>query len=235
MRLPSRVPDGSSRGLATIALLRHATTAATGKRLGGWTPGVHLDEAGVAQAEAAAQRLAPLPVTAVYASPLERTQETAKHVAKVHGLRVRTRREVGEVDYGDWTDTPLGQLRRRSLWKVIQATPSRVTFPGGESIRGAQARTVDALETLAEEHRGETIVVVSHADIIKAALAHFLGMPLDTFQRLHVSPASVSIVHLAEGAAPFVARINDDGPLTAPPAPRASRTRTDKATRKRTS
>lgn len=236
--------------MATIVLLRHATTAATGKRLGGWTPGVHLDEAGIAQAEAAAQRLAELPVEAVYASPLERTQETAKHVAKVHGLKVRTRRDVGEVDYGEWTDQPLGQLRRRSLWPVIQSTPSRVTFPGGESIRGAQSRAVEALETMAAEHRDRTVVVVSHADIIKAALAHFLGMPLDTFQRLHVAPASVSVLHLADGAPPVVSRINDHGPLTAPPAKepakRATKSRTERTasgtsgaaprtTRKRTS
>jgi probable phosphomutase (TIGR03848 family) len=212
--------------VATIVLLRHATTAATGKRLGGWTPGVHLDEGGVAQAEAAAERLAPLPITAVYASPLERTQETAKHVAKRHGLRVRTRRGIGEVDYGAWTDTPLGQLRRRSLWPVIQSTPSRVTFPGGESIRGAQSRAVEAIEALAADHAGEMVVAVSHADVIKAALAHFLGMPLDTFQRLHIAPASVSVLHLADGAPPFVSRVNDSGPLTPPPpSPSSSRAR----------
>jgi probable phosphomutase (TIGR03848 family) len=203
--------------VTTIVLLRHATTAATGKRLGGWTPGVHLDDAGVAQAEAAADRLAELPVAAVYASPLERTQETAKHVARRHGLRVRTRRAVGEVDYGEWTDRPLAELRRLKLWKVVQHTPSRVTFPGGESIRGAQQRAVDALEDLAAEHADDTIVVVSHADVIKAVLAHHLGMPLDTFQRLHVAPASVSVLHLTDGAAPVVARINDHGPLAAPP------------------
>jgi probable phosphomutase (TIGR03848 family) len=219
--------------VATIVLLRHATTAATGKRLGGWTPEVHLDEHGVRQAEDAAERLAVLPVRAVYASPLERTQETAKPVAKRHGLRVRTRRDIGEVDYGDWTDTPLGQLRRRSLWKVIQTTPSRVTFPGGESIRGAQGRAVDAVEALAVEHRGQTIVVVSHADIIKSVLAHYLGMPLDTFQRLHIAPASASVLHLADGAPPFVVRVNDDGPLTSPP-PGPPRKRAAKTTRKRT-
>ncbi len=212
--------------MATIVLLRHATTAATGARLGGWTPGVHLDEAGVAQAEAAAERLAVLPVAAVYASPLERTQETAKHVAKRHGLRVRTRRDIGEVDYGDWTDQPLGQLRRRKLWTVIQTAPSRVTFPAGESIRGAQSRAVEAVETLADEHGDDTIVLVSHADVIKAVLAHFLGMPLDTFQRLHVAPASISVLHLTAGAPPVVSRINDDGPLTAPPARRPTRKRT---------
>jgi probable phosphomutase (TIGR03848 family) len=218
--------------VTTLVLVRHATTAATGKRLGGWTPGVHLDAPGRAQAAATAERLAHLPIAAVYASPLERTQETAKVIARAHGLRVRTRRDLGEVDYGDWTDTPLGQLRRRSLWTVIQTAPSRVTFPGGESIRGAQTRAVEALETLAAEHRDETIVVVSHADVIKAVLAHFLGMPLDTFQRLHVAPASVSVLHLAEGAPPVVSRINDDGPLAAP-APAKRRARATSATTKR--
>ncbi len=209
--------------MTTIVLVRHATTPATGHRLGGWTPGVHLDDAGIAQARATAERLATLPIAAVYASPLERTQETAKHVAKVHGLRVRTRRAVGEVDYGDWTDRPLKELRREKLWKVIQTTPSRVTFPGGESIRGAQQRAVDALEGLATDHADDTIVVVSHADVIKAVLAHLLGMPLDTFQRLHVAPASVSVVHLADGAAPVVSRINDTGPLTGSGSPTRKR------------
>lgn len=197
--------------MATILLVRHATTAATGKRLGGWTPGVHLDEPGRAQAAATAERLAQVPVAAVYASPLERTQETAKVVAARHRLRVRTRKAIGEVDYGEWTDQPLGQLRRRKLWKVVQATPSRVTFPGGESIRGAQARAVDAVERLADEHGEETIVCVSHADVIKALVAHFLGMPLDTFQRLHVAPASVTTMVLGEGAPPAVLQVNDTG------------------------
>lgn len=203
---------------ATIVLVRHATTAATGKRLGGWTPGVHLDEAGRAQAEATAQRLAGARIAAVYSSPLERTQETARIVARPHGLRVRTRRGLGEVDYGDWTDRPLGQLRRRKLWAVIQATPSRVTFPGGESIRGAQARAVDATESLAAEHAGEVIVCVSHADVIKAVVAHHLGMPLDTFQRLMIAPASITVLALPAGAAPVLLTINDTG-RAGPPLP----------------
>jgi probable phosphomutase (TIGR03848 family) len=195
--------------LATVLLVRHATTAATGKRLGGWTPGVHLDPAGVEQAGATAERLVGLPIAAVYASPLERTQETAKIIARPHRLRVRTRRGLGEVDYGDWTDQPLGQLRRRNLWRVIQQTPSRVTFPGGESIRGAQARVVDEIERIAQDHGDEVVVAVSHADVIKAAVAHFLGMPLDTFQRLVVSPASVTTVVLGDGAPPVVLGVND--------------------------
>ena len=214
--------------MATILLVRHATTAATGKRLGGWTPGVHLDEPGRAQAEATAQRLADVPLAAVYASPLERTQETAKTVAKLHGLRVRTRREIGEVDYGDWTDQPLGQLRRRKLWSVIQTTPSRVTFPGGESIRGAQTRAVEAIEQLALDHGDDTIACVSHADVIKAVVAHFCGMPLDTFQRIHIAPASVTTLHLAEGAPPAVLQVNDTG---ASPAARNAKPKTPKTTK----
>ncbi len=201
--------------MTTLLLVRHATTAATGKRLGGWTPGVHLDAAGDAQAAAAAARIAaaPLDVAAVYASPLERTQDTAKHIAKAVNLRVRTRRGIGEVDYGDWTDRPLGQLRRRKDWAVIQQTPSRFTFPGGESIRGAQARVVGELEDLATDHPDDTIVAVSHADIIKAAVAHFLGMPLDTFQRIVISPASITTVLLPAGRAPVVVTVNDTAHL----------------------
>ena len=202
--------------MATFVLVRHATTAATGKRLGGWTPDVHLDGPGIAQAQAAAERLAGLPIAAVYASPLDRTRETAKIVAKPHGLRVRTRRGIGEVDYGDWTDKPLGQLRRRKLWASIQATPSRVSFPGGESIRGAQHRAVDATETLATEHTDETIVLVSHADVIKAIVAHHLAMPLDAFQRLVISPASATILQLPATGHPVLLRCNDTGPITQP-------------------
>lgn len=195
--------------MATVLLVRHATTASTGKRLGGWTSGVHLDDRGRAQAEAVAGRLADHEVAAVYASPLERTQETAKAIASACGLRVRTRRGIGEVDYGEWTDRPLGTLRRRKDWQVIQHTPSRFTFPGGESIRAAQSRAVEQVEALVAEHRDDTIVAVSHADIIKAAVAHFLGMPLDTFQRIHVQPASITTLMLADGAPPVVAGLND--------------------------
>lgn len=205
--------------MATIVLVRHATTAATGKRLGGWTPGVHLDEAGRGQAERTAALLSGLELAAVYASPLERTQETARIVAQPHGLPVQTRRDIGEVDYGEWTDEPLEQLRGRPLWPVIQHTPSRVRFPGGESIRGMQSRAVEAVEFLAAEHTGRTVVAVSHADVIKAVLAHFLGMPLDTFQRLHVAPASVSMLHLAPDAAPMLLTGNLTGEAPTVPSP----------------
>lgn len=201
---------------ATIVLVRHATTAATGKRLGGWTPGVHLDEAGIAQAEGTAARLRDIRLAAIYSSPLERTQDTARIVARPHGLRVRTRRGLGEVDFGEWTDKPLAQLRRRKLWQVVQATPSRMTFPGGESIRAVQARAVEATESLADEHAGETIVCVSHADVIKLIVAYHLGMPLDTFQRLVISPASITVLHLPTAGHPVLVGINDTAPAALP-------------------
>lgn len=202
--------------MATIVLVRHATTAVTGRRLAGWTPGIPLDDAGVAQANDTAQRLAHLPVAAVYASPLERTLQTAKIVAKPHGLKVRTRKALGEVDYGEWTDQPLGTLRRRKAWQIVQHTPSRMVFPGGESIRAAQARAVDETERLADEHGDDLIVCVSHADVIKAVVAHYLAVPLDAFQRLVIAPASVTMVELAADGYPSVVRLNDTGPI--PPA-----------------
>lgn len=204
--------------MATVLLVRHGTTAATGRRLGGWTDAA-LDTGGRDQVAAAAQRLQGLGVTAVYSSPIVRTRETATILARGLGLRVRTRKGLGEVEYGDWTDQPLGQLRRRKLWRVIQSTPSRVTFPGGGSIRGAQARAVETLEDLAAQHDdGDRIVAVSHADVIKAVVAHFLGMPLDTFQRLVVAPASVTALHLPDGGSPVLLKFNDTGSLDLPKA-----------------
>lgn len=206
--------------MAILLLVRHATTAATGDRLGGWTPGVHLDEPGIAQARATAGQLASLDVAAVYTSPLERTRDTADIVAEVVCTAVVVRPGLGETDYGDWTDRPLAELRDEPLWRVIQATPSRVTFPGGESLRGTQARMVDELEELARAHgEHDVVVAVSHADPIKAALAHFLGMPLDTFQRIVVTPASISVVALRDGHAPAVLGVNltDAVPLPSPP------------------
>lgn len=199
--------------MTTVLLVRHATTAATGKRLGGWTD-APLDERGRGQAQATADRLAGVDVAAVYSSPIVRTRETAAIVARPHGLRVRTRKGLGEVEYGSWTDRSLGQLRRRTLWPVIQHTPSRVRFPDGGTIRGAQVAAVEAIEALADDHPDDTIVAVSHADVIKAVIAHFVGMPLDMFQRLVISPASVSVLHLAEGRPPALSRMNDTGPLS---------------------
>lgn len=200
--------------MTTLLLVRHATTAATGKRLGGRTQ-ASLDDGGRAQAEAAAERLADLPLKAVYASPLARTHETAEVIAARLGLAVRTHEGLLEVEYGRWTDRPLGQLARTKRWPVIQARPSLVGFPDGETIRGAQLRAVDAVEELVRGHRRDLIAAVSHADVIKAVVAFYLGQPLDLFQRLHVAPASVTVLRLEPEGQPQLLRFNDDGPLTA--------------------
>ena len=198
--------------MATVLLVRHATTAATGKRLGGRTD-APLDEAGRDQAEATATRLAELPIKAVYASPLPRTMETAEIVAAPHRLSVRPCEGMIEVEYGRWTDRSLRPLTRNKLWPVIQSRPSLVRFPDGETIRAAQLRAVDALEEISGRHRRALVAVVSHADIIKAVVAFYAGMPLDAFQRLHVGPASVSMLAIGDGAWPVLLRFNDEGPL----------------------
>lgn len=200
--------------MTTVLLIRHATTAATGKRLGGRTE-ASLDEAGRAQARATAERLAELPVKAVYASPLTRTRETAEIVAEPRGLAVTPHEGLLEVEYGRWTDRPLKQVARTKLWPVILARPSLVRFPEGETIRAAQMRAVEAVEDLVAGHKRDVVAAVSHADVIKAVVAFYVGQPLDLFQRLHVAPASVTVLQLTPGGQPMLLRFNDDGPLTA--------------------
>lgn len=198
--------------MTALLLVRHATTASTGKRLGGRTR-ASLDDAGRAQAQAAAERLGDVPLKAVYASPLPRTRETAEILAGPHRLAVHDCEGMIEVDYGRWTDRPLAQVARTKKWSVIQNRPSRVTFPDGEAIRTAQARAVGALEELAASHPRDTIAVVSHADVIKLAVAHFLGQPLDLFQRLNVAPTSLTWLQLDGDGPPTLLRLGDDGPL----------------------
>ena len=132
------------------------------------------------------------PVAAVYASPIERTTQTAEAVAARHGLAVKALPGVIEADYGEWTGGKLAELAKTDLWKTVQRAPSRARFPGGESLAEMQTRMVAALEAVVADHPGELVVVVSHADPIKAAIAHYTGVHLDLFQRIVVSPASVT-------------------------------------------
>lgn len=194
--------------MARLLLVRHAATAETGKRLTGRLPGVGISPAGVAQAGAAADLLAPLPVAAVYTSPLLRCRETARLVAAPHDLDPVPYRSLIEVDYGAWSGRTLASLRRTKAWRQVMATPSRVSFPGGERLGEVQGRAVAACEDLAAAHREAVIVLVSHADVIKAILAHYLGTPFDLFQRLVIEPASVSEVELPAEGAPRVRRLN---------------------------
>jgi probable phosphomutase (TIGR03848 family) len=176
-----------------VLLVRHGQTPTTGRVLPGRAPGLHLSDAGRAQARAAADRIARLKkVAAVYASPLERTRETAAPIAKAHGLRVRTDKGLLECDFGDWTGRDLGALAKLPEWKVVQRHPSRFRFPGGESFAEMQLRITSTIQRLAATHAGETVVAVSHADPIKAAVNEAVGAHLDAFQRLVVSPCSVT-------------------------------------------
>lgn len=197
------VTDGRVGGTAPTRLLlvRHAVTAQTGPLLSGRTPGVDLSERGREQAAALGARLAALPVAAVYSSPMERTVQTAEAVAAHHGLEVRVDEGLIEADYGDWTGAALADLARSELWSAVQRTPSRVRFPGGEPLTAMQSRVVGALDVLVASHPGQTVVAVSHADPLKAAIAHYTGLHLDMFQRLVLSPASVSVLDVGPGGA----------------------------------
>ncbi len=195
-----------------LVLVRHAVTAHTGPLLSGRMPGIDLSEKGVGQAEATAQRLAKLPIAAVYASPIERTTQTAQRIAAMHASTSFRSPGVIEADYGDWTGGKIADLAKTDEWKVVQVAPSRARFPNGESITEMQARTVAALDEVVARHPNETIVVVSHADPIKSAIAHYSGMHLDLFQRVHVSPASVTVFDFHSYGVMMV-KCNDTGGL----------------------
>ncbi len=195
--------------------MRHGRTPTTGSVLPGRASGLHLSDEGRAQAEAVADRIAAVahaPV-AVYASPLERAVETARPIAARLGLRVRVDRGLLECDFGSWTGQKLGTLRRRREWKTVVSMPSAFRFPDGESFPEMQARITSTIDRLCERHAGASFIAVSHADTIKAAVADTAGVPLDLFQRLVVSPCSVTVL-VRGGAARSVLCVNSVSSLT---------------------
>jgi probable phosphomutase (TIGR03848 family) len=224
----------------TVLLVRHGRTAANASgTLAGWTPGIALDDTGRAQAQALAERLAPVPVAALVTSPLQRCRETTDALRAVPGPRSAPRPDpvledrLGEARYGDWTGRPLKELAKEPLWRVVQAHPSAVTFPGeqGESMLAMQLRAVEAVRehdaAVAREHGDDAVwVAVSHGDVIKSVLADALGMHFDAFQRIVVDPCSVSVVRYTP-LRPFALRVNDTGGDLAGlvPTPRARRRR----------
>jgi probable phosphomutase (TIGR03848 family) len=224
----------------TVLLVRHGRTAANASGvLAGWTPGIGLDETGQKQAGVLAERLAPVPIVLAVSSPLQRCQETSAAVLAVPTRRDPSRSDpasaaeplpplvprpdlltddrLGECKYGDWTNQPLKDLAKDPLWRVVQAHPSAVTFPGegGESMLTMQHRAVSAIREydakVAAEFGDDAVwMAVSHGDVIKAILADALGMHLDTFQRLMVDPCSVSVIRFTP-LRPFAVRLNDSG------------------------
>ena len=198
----------------TVLLVRHGQTSTTGTLLPGRAPGLHLAETGIAQAERAAERIARLKVDAVYASPLERTRETAAPIARATGHRVRTAKGLLECDFGEWTGAELAALRKLPEWRQVQSTPSTFRFPGGESFLDMQRRIWDEIERLVALHPGGTVVAVSHADPIKAAVAMATGVHLDLFQRIVISPCSItplSIPSRSSAGGPIVLAVNSTG------------------------
>src|SRR3954451_16264470 len=221
-RRPGRAPR--VRRVPTVLLVRHGrTTANASGTLAGWTPGIGLDEVGRAQAQTLAGRLATVPLAAVVTSPLQRCQETVAELVAVPGPQGVARPaplvddRLGEARYGDWTGRLLKELAKEPLWRVVQAHPSAVTFPGehGEAMLGMQLRAVEAVRehdaAVAREHGEDAVwAAVSHGDIIKSLLADALGMHLDAFQRIVVDPCSVSVVRYTP-LRPFALHVNDTG------------------------
>ena len=194
-----------------VLLVRHGKTPTTGTSLPGRAKGLHLAPEGRKQAEDAAKRIAQLKnVAAVYASPLERTRETAAPIAAALGMRVRTEPGLLECDFGDWTGRELKELFKLPEWTTVQRYPSGFRFPNGESFAEMQLRIVSTIDRLRAAHPGKTVVCVSHADPIKAALASAVGTHLDLFQRIVVSPCSVSAVLYGAGG-PVVLATNSTG------------------------
>ena len=186
--------------MTTLWLVRHGVTSHTGTRLSGWMPDIHLTDEGRAQADAAADLLSGIKLEAVYSSPIDRTRETAAPIAARQGLNVRTRRGLGEVEYGKWTNRSLKVLARQKLWGVVQRWPSAARFPDGETLREVQSRALSEVEKIVEEHPRGSICFVSHGDVIKLLLAHYLGVHIDLFQRIVIAPGSVSgVTLLADG------------------------------------
>ncbi len=194
-----------------ILLVRHGQTPTTGKVLPGRAAGLHLAEAGNAQAHAVAERIAELPrVDAIYASPLERARETAAPIAKALQQRVKINKGLLECDFGDWTGAELSKLMKLPEWNTVQRAPSTFRFPNGESFTEMQTRMVSTLDAIRAAHPGQVVVCVSHADPIKAAVAHAMGTHLDLFQRIVIGTCSVSAIAYSSFG-PTVLTVNSTG------------------------
>jgi len=191
-----------------LLLVRHGETPTTGKVLPGLAPGLHLSERGRAQAERVAERLAGLRIDGLYSSPLERARETALPTAACTGLEVQEDAGLIECDFGEWTGAALADLTALPQWQAVQHAPSAFRFPAGESFVEMQGRMIGTLESLRTAHAGGIIVCFSHADPIKVAVAHALGIHLDLFQRIVIGPGSVSAISYVNGQAPTVLMVN---------------------------
>lgn len=191
-----------------VLLVRHGENewVSTGK-LAGRIPGVHLNEKGREQAQAVADFLAQQPIEAVYSSPLERCIETAEPLAQQFGMPVRVDDTLVEADYGEWQGQELKGLSQTPDWSMVQYFPSAFRFPGGETLRHTQQRAVDGIERIVAQHPDGVVAIFSHADVIRTVVAHYAGVPLDLFQRLQISTASVTTLAFY-GGRPAILNVN---------------------------
>jgi broad specificity phosphatase PhoE len=167
----------------------------------GWRPGWRLNENGRRQVERLAARLAPLPIRAIYSSPLERAVETAQAVGKPHGIEPRPDPELGEFHAGEWEGAAFDDLDRRDEWRRFNQFRGGTRAPGGELMIETQARMVRKVQALAAEHVDETVGIVSHGDPLRAVVAFYMGIPIDMMLRFEISPASLSIVEISDWGA----------------------------------
>ncbi len=199
--------------MTILYLVRHGLTASTGRILYGRTPGIDLDHRGTAQADQLVERFAGIRLTAIYSSPLERCLQTVAPLAQERRLEVRLEHDVQEMDAGSWTGRSLAQLRRLRAWPTVLQEPSAFAFPGGgEAFVDAKARIAAAIDRIARRHRKGSVLVGTHGDISRIAIAHYAGMPLDEFQRIVIDPVGVSVLALG-GPRPHVVLVNDTGGL----------------------
>ena len=185
--------------MSVLHLLRHGEHVLQGRAAVGRTPGIGLSGRGQAEIAAVAERLAGDGVAALYASPLQRTRETAEIVGARLGLAVTLRDELIELDFGEWTGATFDAVRADPRWEAWRSQRSLATIPGGESMREVQRRSVEALLDIAERHADETVVLVSHGDVIRAMLVFALGMPLDFYGRIEVGQGSLSTLRIDAG------------------------------------
>jgi len=188
-------------------LVRHGVTSHTGRRLSGRMPDIDLTDAGRTEAEGAATSLAKVRLKSIYSSPIDRCTQTARIIAKRHSLPVRTRKDLSEVDYGSWTNKSLKSVARTKLWSSVQRWPGGTRFPDGESFAEIQTRGVAVLEDLRNRHPKDHVCVVSHGDVIRLVMAHYMGIHLDLFQRIQVGPASISVLGIGD-AGPVILTLN---------------------------
>jgi len=201
--------------MTIVLLIRHASNdVLKEQRLAGWMPGVHINAEGQREADTLARRLVRISIHAIYSSPLERARDTAQAVASCQKLDVQIREDIGEMRAGEWEGKKISEVNGTEIFKQLQKSPVGVHLPGGESIDEVQARMVAAIDSIVAAHPNQVVAIVSHADPLKAAIAHYLAMDLNQFQRIAINPASVSVIMFGENG-PVVLKVNDTEKLPA--------------------